>query len=624
VPGPVNAKIKQLRPIAPTELNMDLRDLPQMEPEREGEEEMEPVRLPPPVKEKRPLPGVVEPPPAPEASIPTPEVMPATSVQFDGLNFALNGAGWPPDTVGDVGPNHYIQGVNTSWGIYNKTGTKLAGNTFNALWATAATGTLCDTSHRGDPTVVFDPIGGRWFLADFAFTGTGTTPPFFECIAVSKTTDPVAGGWWFYAIRTDDATHPWFADYPKMGIWPDGLYMAANMFNSASVFQAARVWAFNRTDMEAGLPVQSVVVDLGSTAYFSLLPSNFRGPAPPAGRENFFLCESQTLFAYHVFKFHVVYGGPGSTFTGPTNVSQTSYNAPTATVPTPANALDTVQGDFVKMQLQYRTIAGVESLWVNHTVRTTAAGPNGLQWAQINVTGGTVATTPVQQQIYGNLAADGVHRWLGSLAVDRTGNMAIGYSAASATTNTSIRYSGRLATDPVNTLAQGEATMAGGSFNQTGNCAGSPCQRWGDYAAMSVDPIDNCTFWFTTEYYGANGTNWLTRIGAFKFPSCVPTAAPVVLSGRVTNPDGSPLPNAIVRLQTDTNQLETTTNGKGNYVFESIGAGSFCVITATKKGYSFFPENVSFSAFSNVESNFTGTRVPRGSSLPGRPGPKLP
>ena len=148
-------------------------------------------------------------------------------------------------------------------------------------------------------------MGDRWIIADFAFTGSGATGPYYECIAVSKTSDPVAGGWYLYAVRADDAAHPWFPDYPKMGIWPDGLYMTANMFQGLSTFKEVRVWAFNRADLESGATLRSVVVDLNTSAYFSLLPSNLRGAAPPAGRENLLVSESQTAFAFQVFKFHV-------------------------------------------------------------------------------------------------------------------------------------------------------------------------------------------------------------------------------------------------------------------------------------------------------------------------------
>ena len=453
--------------------------------------------------------------------------MPTPSANFAGLDFANWGAGHPPDTVGDVGTSFYVQAVNTSIGIFAKTGgAPLAAFTFNTLWSSAATGTPCDTNNNGDPTVVYDPMADRYIVADFAWTDV-LNGPYYECIAVSKTGNPLTGGWWLYSVRADDATHPWLPDYPKMGIWPDGLYMTANMFDcltascSSATYKEVRAYAFNRSDLESGATLRSVVADLGSASYFSLLPSNLRGAAPPAGRENLLVSESGALFAWEVWKFHVDWAVPtNSTFTGPTNVSQTAYTTATPTVPSSGNNLDALE-ERLMMQNQYRNLGGSESLWVNHTVRTGSltTSPNGIQWGQINVTGGTVSTTPVQQQIYGNVGGDGLHRWMGSLAVDGGGNMALGYSTSKAAVNPGIRYSGRLASDPLSTLAQGEATLQTGGGSQTGSCS-STCARWGDYSAMTVDPVDDCTFWYTNEYYAASGLDWQTRIGSFKFPNC--------------------------------------------------------------------------------------------------------
>jgi hypothetical protein len=447
--------------------------------------------------------------------------IPAPSSSFKGLDVTGGGANAiPPDPVGDVGPNHYVQAVNSAFAVYNKTGTQLAATTFNSFFD--GTGTACDANNQGDPTVVYDPLADRWIVADFATTSF-TSPPFYECIGVSKTSDPVAGGWYQYAVRTDDPAHQWVAaDYPKMGIWPDGLYMTANMFDSSDVFKEVRVWAFNRADLESGSPLHQVVADVGTGEYFSLLPSNLRGAAPPVGSPNYLVSESTSAFAFEVWKFHPDYTGGGTTFTGPTEVSQANYTYAPLTVaePSPGNGLDTVS-DRLMMQNQYRNLGGAESIWVNHTVKTGATGPVGIQWAQLNVTGGTIAAAPVQQQVYGNVGSDGVGRWLGSLAVDKAGDMALGYSASSGSVAPDIRYAGRLASDPLGTLPQGEASLLGGVSRavQAGDCSGAPCNRWGDYSAMTVDP-DGCTFWYTNEYLEANGLSWQTRIGSFSYPSC--------------------------------------------------------------------------------------------------------
>ena len=214
----------------PSEFNGDVRDLPQVITPEERKLFHPPLELDfEPPQHKKPLPWA-------QPEIPTPlppgplAPMPTPAITFNAMNFASNGAGHPPDTVGDVGPNHFVQAVNTSIGIYNKTtGAAFSTFTFNSLWSGAGTGTPCDTSHNGDPTVVYDPQNDRFIVADFSWTNF-QNGPYYECIAVSKTSNPVSGGWWLYAFRADDAAHPWLPDYPKMGIWPDGLYMSANMF----------------------------------------------------------------------------------------------------------------------------------------------------------------------------------------------------------------------------------------------------------------------------------------------------------------------------------------------------------------------------------------------------------
>jgi hypothetical protein len=244
--------------------------------------------------------------------------MPSPAVSFDGLDHDTWGAGWPPDTVGDVGASFYVQAVNTSIGIFAKTGgAPVAAFTFNTLWGSAGSGTSCDSHNMGDPTVIYDPMADRYIVADFAWTDINNGP-YYECIAVSKTGNPVTGGWWLYAVRADDAAHPWLPDYPKMGIWPDGLYMTTNMFDcsgtncSVSPYQEVRAYAFNRSDLESGATLHSIVADLGSATYFSLVPSNLRGAAPPAGRENLLVSESQTDFKWEVWKFHVDWTTPAN------------------------------------------------------------------------------------------------------------------------------------------------------------------------------------------------------------------------------------------------------------------------------------------------------------------------
>ena len=458
--------------------------------------------------------------------------MPSPNASFKGLDFTAWGAGWPPDTVGDVGPNHYIQAVNTSLGIFNKAGARLAAFTFDNFFS--GTGTPCDDLNQGDPTVVYDPLADRFMVSDFAFaldTSNNPVGPFYQCFAVSKTGDPVAGGWWLYAILTDPTSFP---DYPKLGVWPDGIYMSANIFDAGGSFTGTRVWAFNRTDLESGVAVRQIRFDVADTNSFALLPSNFRGTPPPAGRPNFFIWYQESFPQFtgsqlYIHKFSITnWSPPTATFSGPTAVNVSQYReAPYLAAYVPqlsGEAVDTL-GDRFMMQNQYRNINGTESLWNMHTVIVPNSGPQtAIRWYQLNVTGGTIAAAPVQQSTF---APDTSYRWMGSLAIDRQGNMAVGYSVSSPSMFPGIRYAGRLITDPVNQLAQTETSLIEGAGSQAGGF-----NRWGDYSAMSVDPSDDCTFWYTQEYYEATGMNWQTRIGSFKFPSC--TVPPVQLNSVVS------------------------------------------------------------------------------------------
>ena len=590
--------VKTGSPVIPAEFNNDVRILsdivtPEMRDAFSARPELEPELKRSTKSEiigSTPIPFVPDVPLAP---------MPTPSLTFDGMNLTANGSGWPPDTVGDVGPNHYIQAVNSSVRIFNKSGATLSTFTFNSLWSGAGTGTSCDTANQGDPTVIYDPATGRFVIADFSWSNI-QNGPYYECVAVSKTTDPITGGWWLYAIRADDATHPWLPDYPKMGIWRNGLYMGTNMFDctnatcSAATYSGTRAYAFNMAKMVSGTALKAndvQVVDMG-TSRFTVLPANYRGTLPPSGRSAFFVGVSQSVYAWEVFQFNVNFVTPASsTFTGPTNVSQTTYSlaAATSPVPSPGIAIETLR-DRMMMQVQYRNISGVESIWVNHSTGTTSAiTPIGIQWAQINVSGGTVITTPVQQQIFNN-SADGLNRFMGALAVDRSGNMAIGYSVASSSVAPDIRYAGRLAGDVLGTLPQSEVTM----LPSVTRSVQTTYSRWGDYSSMSVDPVDDCTFWYTTEYYPAQGTNWTTRVGSFKFPGCLaPTAASVPISGRVITSKGAGVRGASVVLTDDLGNARTVlTSSFGNYSFEDVEAGRTYTVTVSSKRYLFSPRIV--------------------------------
>src|SRR5579872_1814708 len=262
---------------------------------------------------------------------------PPPNLNFDGLDFASWGAGHPPDTNGDVGAQFYIQTINTSVGIYNKgNASQIAAFTFNTLMSQGNFGNLCDNSNFGDPVVLYDTFEDRWIITDFAFAvdGSGNViAPTFECLAVSKSGDPVSGGWNFYYIQINNA----LGDYPKFGIWTDGLYMSANVFTAGagSTFENPRVWAFNKAQMYAGVPTVQVVSFDAPATDFAVLPSNARlqTGTPPPGTPNYFVSTWQFTNALTVYKFHVDWKSISlSTFTGP-DVPLAATSWPNASVP---------------------------------------------------------------------------------------------------------------------------------------------------------------------------------------------------------------------------------------------------------------------------------------------------
>ena len=412
-------------------------------------------------------------------------------------------------------------------------------------------GNLCDTDNFGDPVVLYDSFEDRWVITDFAFKldGSGNVNPqhSFQCFAVSKTGDPVNGGWNFYSIETPGG----LGDYPKFGVWPDGIYMSANMFGYAAgaSYIAPHVWALNKQQMYNGDPNPQVVDFTGPSADFTVIPANARlqTGTPPPGTPEYFTATEEFLNAQTVYKFHVDWDKIStSTFTGPdVPLAPTCWPAATpANASTPANAAD-VLAIRAMAQTQYTNIGGAESLWMDHTVDrgeiptascgATTPGNAATRWYQINVTGGTVAANDVQGHTYDPDGANTFFRFMPALAVDRVGDMAVGYTKSNSTTNPQIKYAGRLASDPINTFSQDEQTLINGTGAQSGNCGPSTCVRWGDYSGMALDP-NGCEFWETGEYYATTGLNHQTRIGSFHFPGCT-TVGNGTLSGTVT--DGS-------------------------------------------------------------------------------------
>lgn len=433
-----------------------------------------------------------------------------SGLNFEGIGdnqYGFNVQYAPPDTTGDVGATQYVQWVNAHFAVFNKTSGALVYGPApgNALWA--GFGGPCETSNDGDPIVQYDQIAGRWLLTQFAVPGGAAG--YWQCVAVSQTSD-ATGAYNRYAFQYNQ-----FPDYPKVGVWPDAYYVTYNMFTN--VFTGARVCAWDRAKMIAGLPATQQCFQL-STSYGSLLPSDMDGiTPPPAGAPNYML--NFTTNALRLWKFHVDWVTPAnSTLTGPTNISVASFTrgcdgGACVAQPGTNQKLDSL-GDRLMYRLAYRNFGTHESLVVNHTVKTGSNKKNertGIRWYELRNPNGAVT---VHQQ--GTYAPDTTnYRWMGSAAMDKVGNLAVGYSISSTALQPSIRFAARASSDPLGTLSS-EANVLTGTGSQTTGLA-----RWGDYSTISVDPADDCTMWFTTEYIPTNGTfNWHTRINSFKLQGC--------------------------------------------------------------------------------------------------------
>src|SRR6266566_857814 len=471
-------------------------------------------------------------PPGPQTSASTavasqlpaaPLISATLGLNFDGLGVGFSGPqgtfsvnGVPPDTNGAVGDTQYVQWVNTSFAVFNKaTGAVVYGPVAgNILWQ--GFGGQCQQQNDGDPIVLFDRIARRWVFSQFAVSGRAGN--YYECLAVSTTSD-ATGTYNRYAFPM-----PNFNDYPKIAVWPDAYYASFNLFTGATGgFVGGYACAFDRTSMLAGTAATAQCFQL-SSAFGGLLPSDLDGSTPPpAGSPNYFLALDTNVL--DLWSFHVDFATPGnSTFTGPTVIPVNAYSQACGggtCIPQPGTSdqLDGL-GDRLMYRLAYRNFGRYETLVVNHSVDN--GGSAAIRWYEIRNPGGT----PTVYQ-HGTYAPDATSRWMGSMGMDAVGNIAIGYSTSSTTVAPSISYTGRLASDPLGSL-QAESMIVSGAGSQNGGIS-----RWGDYSALTIDPIDDCTFWYTNEYLQMTGNfNWSTRIASFKFPDC--SHSSVAVSGAVT------------------------------------------------------------------------------------------
>lgn len=423
----------------------------------------------------------------------------------------------PPDTTGDLGPNHYVQWVNLRYAVYSLardpsneiTAFNLVGGfpkNGNVVWQ--GFGGPCEKYNDGDPIVQYDQLADRWILTQFAVSAS----PYLQCVAVSTSGDPTGTySRYAYSHGTD------FPDYPKLGVWPDGYYITYNMFKRGRTFSGGKVCALERSQMLVGGAARQVCAKT-SSSYGSLLPADLEGTTlPPAGSPDYLLSISSSSLQF--WKFSVNWVAGSGTLTGPSAVSGAASFSRACSggtcIPQPGTSqkLDSL-ADRLMYRLSYRNLGTREALLVNHSV--ASGGVSGIRWYELNVGGGTAT---VRQQ--GTFQPSADYRWMGSAAMDRTGGIAIGYNVSSTATKPSIRYAYRAPGDASGTLGPEQPILSGPGVQKATATDPYNLSRWGDYSTISVDPVDGCTMVFTTEYIPYDGAfNWATAIQSLKLSSC--------------------------------------------------------------------------------------------------------
>jgi hypothetical protein len=447
-------------------------------------------------------------------------------VTFEGLANSDNARlVSPPDPVGDVGPDDYVEMVNISFAVYSKTGARRLGPIpLGALW-TGFSVADCGRSD-GDPVVRHDHMADRWVLTQFTSNG----PEYFNCLAISTTADPT-GSYFRYAFSTGLN----FPDYPKYGIWGDAYFISTREF-FGDAFAGIGAYALERDRMLQGDPdarVVSVLVPPGSTPWLlgdGLLPADLDGSvAPPAGSPNYFVGtmnraagRGAPFDAINIFQFSLRWGSaPSGEFSLAAQLPVAEFDSLFPCAPASRNCIPQPETDNKvdilsyrqrpTWRLAYRNFGAFESLVTNQSVQARP-GVAGVRWYEIRRANGQFSVH--QQGTYA--PGDGIHRWMASVAMDRQGNMALGYSVSNAIdVYPGIRYTGRLNGDSLHQMTLGEGVIVNGGGSQNDSA------RWGDYTSMNIDPNDDCTFWYVNQYYQVSSDRgWQTRIGAFRLPGC--------------------------------------------------------------------------------------------------------
>jgi hypothetical protein len=563
----------------------------------------------------------------------SPQTMPTPNLTFDGATSADNvavgeGLVAPPDVNGDVGPNHFVSSVNISLKFFNKSGAVVAGPIkTSAVWASLPANNPCRIRNDGDPVVIYDSLADRWFITQFALeyfrTGAGNN---LQCMAVSTTSDPTGSYYTWSYIYPDQLLN----DYPKVGVWTDAYHITFNQFNGSLAFVGMGIMSQDRAKALAGDPTASVIYTniaaIDPVAGGGLAADIDGVAAPPAGmaevigefRSNEF---GDPFDAIRFYKWVPDFISPAnSTISVLPDVPLAEFDARNPPsrqqIEVEGGALLDAISDRLMNRLAYRNLgtntAPINSLTGSFAVNVSGVNPtsaatfqSGIRWFEIRRTNdlfslfdqGTHNLTP------GN-GATGLNNWMGGIAQDSQGNLALGFSQAGVSQNADIKIAGR--TNNVansGTLNEGEALF----FDALGSQATEGGSRWGDYSSMNVDPVDDCTFWFTEEYYPTTSDIvWSTRVGKFKYPNC--TAAPkATISGTITScATGLPISTASVNASGGFNRLSAA---NGIYSM-TVAPGTYSISANKSRGFIGIPQNTTVSNGGTSTVNICLTGVP--------------
>lgn len=538
--------------------------------------------------------------------------MPSPSLSVDGMINRMNGeifGFWflPSDTMGDVGPNHYVQTVNTLVRVYDKSANPLT-PPFKMSDIFAPLGTPCAMRNDGLAVVLYDALADRWLLSQYC----NSFPPFRQMIAVSQTGDPT-GAYYIYEFVMPNMR---LNDYAKFGVWTNAYYMTTDEF-VGSDYAGTGIFAFDRAKILRGDPTAGFIYfnipSASPVRTGGLLPADLDGlRPPPANAPGIFAGYTATEYgdaqdAIRLFDFRADFENPlNSSFTErPESPLAVAAFDPTSdpdradiAQPLPGEKLDS-QSDRLMYRVAYRNFGTHESLVFNQTVRTSPVGAT--YRAGVRVYELRRAAPGAGFNVYDatTLGDNLTSRWMGAAAQDHQGNVAFEYSEGNEINQPSILYSGRLASEPAGTF-RAEETLVKGTGVQTAFGF-----RWGNSTGMTVDPADDCTFWMTNQYFteisqAESPFSWLTRIGKFKFAECQP-APRARVTGTVTNAaNGQPVAGALV---TANAVYSRNTNAAGSYGNLLVLPDTY-TLTASAKGFRSQTFTVTASDAQTLTQNF--------------------